>query len=626
MSSWQVVQAVPFTTGGGNELQQYGQAERATQPDFYQKESYKDFQKEEEKEDMLPGQKLYYTQQLSSLNQQEQALRGTMYQYFLKGHNIPSASQQQEWNQALLKIQGQKAQLSAEASLYKQNYNRAKDYETKLIEGGDKSSANRIALTYDDGILMPLIGQKEEGGYGWMTDIEKVKGFDYMPGESPSGQPLHAGMDTPINYTGEWNSWVDSQFKDISKGKSITPQGDVSQKVSKLFGTDTQTWMTVITSSNNASEVKDAAYNAMEHITPTAKLDLASKFYEKLLFSKQDKDGTLFIPLDDPRLFKQFTKEESGVLSKLLNMQKLNRDDKNALDVMIRQFGQAEILQQVPQRTTVTESLRDLKVVDKGTGEGNVVFGGFTNIARGEAKPSGPAQIAYNEDNLQRSGAPGVFKDKSGQSLQLNRWEVPVQQTTEFNRTAKDALINQGGIMPNHFSGGFNFFYNQDGAPNSMAILEGSGARIIGLTGDVQENFIPIPKKGELDLVDVKKPPVDLARLKVKTIGVQLAVPSNSDFFSHLRKIEGLDITKGVDKGSYDEREYYDEYSGGKKAGKKPYRIVTVWMPVENETLYQFDNKEYAKGTQQAIEQENAKQQQEKSNYITSLRNAGLTQ
>ena len=610
--SWQVVQAVPFTAGGGNELQQYSQAERATQPDFYQKESYKENQKEGEKEDMLPGQGLYYKQQLSNLSQQEQAVRGEMYQYFMKGHNIPSASQQQQWNSALLKISGQKARLSAEASLFKQNYNRSKEYENSLITAGDKSSANRIALTYDDGVYLPLIGQKEEGGYGWMTDIEKVRGFDYMPGENQSGQPLHAGMDTPINYTGEWNTWVENQFKDISKGKSITPQGDMSQKVSKLFGTDTQTWMTVITSSNNAKEVNEAAYNAMEHITPTAKLDLASKFYEKLLFAKQDNDGTVFIPLDDPRRFKQFTKEESGVLSKLLNMQKLNRDDKNAVDVMIRQFGQAEILQQAPQRTTVTESLRDLKVVDKGTGEGNVVFGGFTNIARGEAKPSGNTSGVWHEGNLLVQGEPPSFSDpKTGKAVSLNRYTVPVAQITEFNKDAKES----GGLMPDYFSKGFNYFYGADGTPNSMSLLFDPkvNARIVGITGEVQENFIAIPnKKGELEPVDIKNPPVELNRLKVKTVGFQIAVDDNNTFFDQLRKLRGLKIEEGDDRGKYPSQ-FYPDYISGKKVmtGKK---VVTIYVPVHDDELYKLEGKEYMKGSQLAIEKKEAEEKQAKEN------------
>ena len=144
----------------GNELQQYGQANKLTQPDFYAKEQYKD---EHADEDMLPGQKMYYLSKQSDLDRQEQALRGQMYQFFSKSSNIPSASMQAQWNTTLSNIAQQRMLLKAEGGEFKQNYAIAKERRNKLIEGGDKSTANRLAMRDVNGTYLATLGPKETG-------------------------------------------------------------------------------------------------------------------------------------------------------------------------------------------------------------------------------------------------------------------------------------------------------------------------------------------------------------------------------------------------------------------------------------------------------------------------------
>ena len=636
MPGWSVIPAIrPDDSGGtSSDLKEYGQVNKLSQPDFYQKEQYK---AAHEDEDMLPGQKMYYQERQGQLNQAEQSVRGEMYDYFSKSQNIPSATMQQTWNKKLYGIEQQRMKLNAEASEFRQGYVRAKGLENQLYEGGDKSIANRVALTYHNGTWVPVIGAKEEGGHGWLTPLEVVKGFDLAPGETPSGNPNHVGLDTPLKYTGDWSDFVNKEFTKTAKSKERTgiPQVDANGKViytpqvvSQVYGTENMQYLDVLTRSNNKGNLQDAAETMMDRVSDRspAFLDLASQFYENLVHAQQTPDGTIYFNMDSmPNHQYAFNKTESGVVNKLLNMQKLDRNDTEQLNRMIKGYGKDLILSEIPGRTDTVDATEHIKVKDVGTGEGTATRGGFTQIATGKAQPDGPSKISYNEDGLPRTDAPGVFTDKHGNTLQLNRWEVPLSNITEFNNNAKNYLVNEGGILPDHFSKGWNFFYNEDGTPNSMAIFEGSGARVVGITGEVQENFILAAKAGksgyDLDMTDVRKLPIqELKRRVLKTVGVQMAVPDNSDFFDNLRKISGLDIKAGVKKDDYPQREYYDEYSGGKKAGKKPYRIVTLYMPItSDDVLYQFENKEYAKGTQQAMEQKSKQQQQAKENYISNL-------
>ena len=627
--AWQVLPAPqrnPQVEGQDDEMKQLRQS---SQPDFYQKEQYKE---EHADEDMLPGQKMYYLEKQSSLSGREQGLRSKMMEYFSKSQNIPSSDMQREWNKELMDIDQQKMKLQAESSLYKQNYIQSKGYEKALVEGGDESTANSIALTDDNGVYMPVIGDKE-GGPGWLTHIEAVRGFDYAPGEK-SGMPVHTGLDTKINYTGSWNKFVDKEYGKAGKSKESVPipvtdaNGKVTyapQVVSPVYGTENMSYINVLTRSTDAHKLRDAANNMMENMTEPARLDLTSKFYEKLLHARQTKDGNIGFPMDNDKGVFTFNKEESGIVSKLLNMQKLDRNEKERLNDMIKGYGKDLILSEIPGRTTVTDATEHIKVKDAGTGEGNVVKGGFTKILTGESKPSGPSEIAYKEGGtLRPSGGTEKFVDvKTKEELQLNRWEVPLSNITEFNNNATSFMTHEGGIMPDYFSKGMNFFYSPDGAPNSMSIFEGSHARIVGISGEVQENFIPESKDGgkTLDLMDVKKPIDNLRRAMVPTVRVRMAVPADSPFFKNLKRIQGVNIESGVDKGQY-ESVWYDEFAGGKK-GKQEYKIIPLDMPVKPETLIQFENKEYAKGTQRAIEARDEAERKAKQQAMDQYSNQG---
>ena len=643
--SWGVIKAPqPSAEGQTDEMKQYGQMNRMNQPGFYQKEEYKEEHKDE---DMLPGQKMYYMQSQASLSGQENALRSKMYDYFSKSQNIPSSDMQQQWNKELMDIEQNKMKLQAESSMFKDKFKLANELERKLYEGGEASTANRIALTDDNGVYVPTLGQKDEGGYGWMTGIEALKGLDFVPGER-GGVPVHAGLDTPINYTGEFRKHVNAEFAQAGKSKEAAgiPQYDangkltyVPQVVSDVYGTENMSYLNVLTRTDDAPTLRNKANVIMNGLSPTAKLDLSSQFYENLLHAQQMNDGTISFPMDleDGRSGEyQFKKEESGTLMKLLHMQKLDGQDKANLNKMIHDYGKDLILSQIPGRTSTVDATEHIKVKDAGTGEGNVIKGGFTQIATGKAEPTGPAIISYKEGNIPRKQFPGVVADRNGNKLQLNQWQVPISNVSEFNKDAVDFLTHQGGIMPDHFSNGINFFYTEDGVPNSMSIFQDSGARIVGTTGTVQENLIPQEKKGEkgydLDLFDVRSKPIDdpsgrhddIRSNVIKTIGIQMAIPEDSPYFKGVKTLNGVEMKKGVDKDTYPQREYFDEYSGGKKAGKKPFRIVTVWMPVSSpDVLYQFENKEYAKGTQAAQAKQAADKQQQKTSGLNESHNDG---
>ena len=600
---WSVITA-PQRGEPTNPMQEYGQGQKLTQPDFYQKEQYKEAH---EDTDMLPGQKMYYLSKQNDLQQQENALRGEMYNYFYNSSNIPSSTQQRAWNSKLAQIQQQKMILKAEGSEFEQNWKNANARRTELINAGDKSTANRLAMRNVNGVYLATLGQKEEG-QGWLTQLEEVKGFDYAPG-TRNGQPVDTDLSTSINYTGDWNKFVNDQFNEVSKSKSITPGAGGNQTVSKLFGTNNVQYMSVLTQSDNSQKVIQAAGNMIEDAPESAKLDLATKFHEKLLHVGYGEDGNLAIKLDNNIHQLNFDKEESATLRKYLSGEKLDSQDINRIGKMTNRYGQALILAKAPTKVETSEVLRDIKVVDKGTGESVVPKGEFTMLSQGELQPTGQAQIAVRQHNaLVNSNAPN-----------LRQWNLSPSSITGFNKDASSALKEQGGIDPTYFSSGFGFFYSEDGVPNSSAILEGSS--IVGLTGRVQENYAPIPKsqgkKGfDLDVPDVSSMNgYELKSRTIKTVEVNLAVPDNSDLFSYMSVIKGLDKETGVSKSDYPDQAYYVPDSNGKKTSRS-YKLVRIWVPVTDQGLTRFENEDYKKGTYQALEEQTKNQIQSEKNKV----------
>ena len=603
---WQVIQApTRGEPSGGNEMREYGQTQKLTQPDFYQKEQYKE---EHADESMLPGQQMYYLSKQSDLDRQEQALRGQMYSYFSKSTNIPSSAMQSQWNSQLANIAQQRMLLKAEGGEFKQNYKIAEARRTKLIEGGDKSTANRLAMRNVNGTYLATLGPKEEG-QGWLTQLEEVKGFDYAPG-TKGGAPVDTDLSTSINYTGDWNKFVNDQFNEVSKSKSIVPGQTGMQTVSPLFGTDNVKYMSVLTQSDNSQKIIEAAGNMIEDAPESAKLDLATKFHEKLLHVGRTEDGNLAIRLDNNIHQLNFSKDESATLRKYLSAQKLDSQDIDRIGEMTKRYGQALILAKAPTKVETSEVLRDIKVVDKGTGEGVTPIGEFTLLSKGELQPSGNAEVAVRQHNAITPSS----------TEPLRQWNLSPRSVQDFNKDAKDMLINEGGIDPSYFSSGTPWFYSEDGIPNSMAILKDSGAAIVGLTGRVQENYKPVAKQGkkgyELDVPDVTNMlNYELKNSAIKTVEVNVAVPSKSDFYDYLSVRKGLDKTTGVSKSDYPQQDYYFPDAGGKKTSRD-YLLVRIWVPVVDNELMKFENKGYEKGTFQAQEAQNKNQAQAVKNLI----------
>jgi hypothetical protein len=625
MAGWSIVPAVNSQSGStsGDEMKQYGQVSKLGQPDFYAKEEYKDTHADE---DMLPGQKMYYLESQRGISQRENALRNTMMQYFSSSTNMPSSDMQRKWNQELGNIEQQKTMLNAQRSTFTRNFITANARTDELIKAGDKSTANRLALRYVNGTPVPILGPKEEGGHGWLTQLEEVKGFDYAPGQS-GGMPVNTDLQTSINYTGDFNKFIDDKFKEVSKSKTITPQmvgidkdGKpiyTPQSVSPLFGTKDVQYMSVMTQSNNLQNVQDAAENMMEFLPEPAKLDLAGKFYEKLLYAQQQKDGTISFKMDNDVGDLHFSGSESGTIIKMLNMQKLDRNDTARINDMITKYGKNLILSQVRPHVEAVTTLHDVKVKGEGAEKEGAIRGGFTQIATGQAPPTGQANISYKKGGSIHSNDPGILHDGSD-TLVFNKWTVPLRDITDINNELPKMLVNMGGVLPSYFAK-LPFFHSEDGMPNPMAILNESGARVVGITGEVQENLYPDTEKGkkgyELVLPDVSGISLDkLSSGKVNSIGMILAVPEGDPFFKNYKVIDRFDTKTGVDEDKYPWMG--SEQVGGKNI-KKKYRLVKIWMDAlttDKDIFFQLENKNHEKGTYQAQqEQQDMNQQREKS-------------
>src|ERR1035437_9123491 len=605
---WQILQAPNRgEPSGRNEMREMSQEQKLTQPGFYDKEQYKE---EHADDKMLPGQQLYYDQKEGYLNQREQALRGTMMSYFSKSSNIPSSAMQTQWNTELSNISQQRMLLKAEGGEFKSNYKIADARRTKLIEGRDKSTANRLAMRNVNGTYLATLGPKETGDQGWLTQLEEVKGFDYAPG-TKGGAPVDTDLSTSINYTGDFNEFVDKAYSKVSSSKTLRPQivgkdkdGKpiyADQSVSPLYDSGNSSFVSVLTQHDNAGKVLDAAGNMIEDMRgTTAELDLATKFHEKLLRIGHTADGNLGISLDNNIHQLNFDKDESGTLRKYLSGQKLDRQDIDRIGDMTKKYGQALILSKAPSKIETEDALKELKVVDKGTGEGVAPpQGEFTLLSKGELQPSGNSQIVRKQHNALSYGTEPL----------LNEWTISPRGVQDFNKDANEMKKTQGGIDPTYFSSGpmskgFNVFFSEDGYPNDMAILKDSGAAIVGITGRVHENLKPVPVKGKtgygLDVPDVSNMTnYELENNKVMTVEVVMAVPEGSPFFDQLTVADGMNKKTGVSEGDFTPQNYYFLDSAAKKQGKT-HRLVHVWVPVDRGDLTKFENKGYEKGTSKA--------------------------
>ena len=565
----------------------------------------KRYDKKEDRNDMLYGQSMYYKQGLMQLQMQEKAVKGDISSFFNKNpRGNPTAQQQQQWNKSLMGIEFQRTQLESMAGTFRSNKKRVDTYEDEFIKGGESSTGSRVALHPVNGTYLPILGQKGDG-YGWMTPLEIIQGMDQIPG-TDGRLPEHAGLSTQQNYSGSFNKFVDEQYKNVSKGKQFA-----GQTVGKTYGSEVAKYLSIITTSTDKDAVQYAAKTMMENLTESARLDLSSSFYEHLLHAHPTKDG---IAVGIEGIVKTYTGEEAGLVHKLLSGEKMNSREIEGVNNMINDFGAALVQLQVPTRTDISQTVHGVKV--SGPAD-KTAYGPFSLIAQDKIKPSQMSQVMVKMNGLVMPDQSIRVKEmKNGHIVGMNSplkvyTPVPPQELKEFNDDATNRLIKDGiGYNPAQFTSGYNFFYYEDGTPNTMALLDGTTS-MYGLTGRIQENFLPEQKRDKdgsilYDPFDTTgKSMEELNHTKVLTVEAFIAVPTDNSktVLKGMYSFQDGKIDKGIDMDKITKQNFAGMDDKGKRVAEK-YHIIRVWLPINKQDLPIFESKSpWGKGAMKTMEQ-----------------------
>jgi hypothetical protein len=626
MSTWQIVPAIQrdgTPKGQGDYLSSAGKLQRLDQPSYDEKQMDK-----KEGEDMLPMQKMYYLNKQLDLQQKERGLESEMYNYFYSNKGIPSQTQQQKWNKSLYSLKQEGALLESQSSRFKQNFKDANETRKSLMED-ENSTADRIALKNINGRLLPIIGKKENG-IGWLTHLEEIENYDYMPGTDDMGMPEHVGPSTAINYSGAFQKHIDERFSKVKDSKTISPIYDTEGKITgyqqafDIVGDEDLKYMSILTTSGNVDQVRDAANKMMSGVTGQAKLDLASDFYEKLLFAQQGNDGRIHMVLDtEGNMIKSYDGETSKSLYKLLNMQELSQVDINTIDHAMKEYGQYLIMEQVPSQVKIDQVIRDVKIKDDTAKDKPSGLGPMTSLAQNKVDPVGASTTIKKSDGLLSYGQQ-MYTDKKGNQVPLLRSypTLNATYTSGFNQLAQTALFQYGGLRPEVYNPN-GFFYNSQGVPNSMSLLTDQGVSIGGLTGRIQEMYFPDITGGqggyEYSIPDMKgKSPEGVLRASTKAIEVILMVPKGSDVLDNIKGLDGLKIKEGILGEQRDLAKYLPDSSGKKY---KDFTVFSVWFPMLNEgQMIQWEDDKYQKYTQKAQEDKLKGQKEQIDNTIENLK------
>jgi len=548
-------------------------------------DSEKRFEKEQD-QGMLPRQSQWSQQNKLEINTAKKDIQREKYDWYYKNPGkTPPKEVYQNWNRKMAMISMADIEAQSYDARFKANFAMANEYQNKLIEGGERSTANSIALQDVNGVLVPVIGDKGGGTPGWMTHIEMVSAFDQLPGKNSSGQAQRVALPTEINYSGDFNKLIDDSFDKAAKSGEVVPIFDDDgktvlgyQRSAGIIGDEDSKFMSIITTENNVGNVISAAQGMIERLTPSARHDLASDFYKTLLIHPEtmekltDQNGSKY----------KLNESEQSTLRKLYDMQGLGREDLGNINNLIEAYGRKRIFDQVPVHTQTIEKIRDVSTAT-GSGVGSAAAASwFRGIATDQTPPD---KLVPGEKGNSAIGTyrEGKVINASKATPGLRQWTLKnPDYLRAYNSSAFEQNKNEVGMDPRQFTPTLPYFWTDNGVPNKIMDLVNNNAHVVGLTGQVKEFYAPDEKPGEggnleFDIPDIHKSMKDLRKI----MAVQVTVAVDDAYLKNFRKsISDLDEKQLDVKQGIDEERFNTVHMG--EDGKVKKHMISLWLPLSD--------------------------------------------
>jgi hypothetical protein len=551
---------------------------------------------------MLPGDKELYLGGLQAARQEKDQVMQEVEAWWMDHSGAPPQEMDRQWKARLARAEQAEIRMKTYRPFFEGRYDQYFKQMDRIGAGGEASTAGSFAVAERGGVFETLLGQKASGAIGWLTPEEILATNANSPGIDERGMAKNINFPVNVNYTGDFSKFVNTTLESASQYLVPTAQG-VSSRAEDV-GSESVRFMQDILSRTNEPDLTEAAGKLYQVMPRSAKEDLMSNhFFQDLLsvgYDPQDKTGKrLVMPFGQASgMGLRFNEQESEVVSKYMNGQGLTTAERAVFGKIQQDYAREMILAMSPVKRRVTQEARLTKIFDRGTGEGDEKKGFYTMISQDELGSQSPATVLIRNDNVLSENTPMT---RAGQPL-LRRWtDINPTERARFNDDAVTLLKEASGLDPTYFSGMFNFFYTQKGQPNRLSVLRDTHSAVIGLTGRVQENFIPDSDDKGLSPIEVSHTTKEnLEKRKVLTVEVEVAVPDDTvgDFEDQVRELYGVK-TDNIDKDDLLPKSFL-VYEDGEKLSKD-YHLIKLWMPVSRDMLpYLDDPTRYSKGTYQA--------------------------